>query len=123
MTWYKEELLDHYRFPRHKGKLLQPDFTSAQHNPSCGDHVWFEAKIADGTVVEIAFDGAGCVISQASASLLAVHVYGKPILFVTALTTADIIALVGIELGPTRLKCALLALHALQQGLQNYRFD
>jgi nitrogen fixation NifU-like protein len=120
MELYKHELLDHYRFPRYKGRLVQPDFSSDQHNPSCGDLVAFEAKLANGHFVEIAFDGTGCVISQATASMIAQLVKEKPIMFVTELRAADVIALIGMELGPTRLKCALLSLYALQQGLSNY---
>ncbi len=120
MQLYKEELLDHYRFPRHKGKLANPDFTSGQHNPSCGDQVSFEAKITNGIITEVAFEGAGCVISQATASMLAELVKDKPIQFVLDLTPSHITALIGMDLGPTRLKCALLSLYALQEGLQNY---
>lgn len=117
---YKEELLDHYRFPRHKGKLAQPDFSSGQHNPSCGDQVCFEAKIANGMIIEIAFDGVGCVISQATSSMLAELVKDRSVAYVIGLKTADILNLVSINLGPTRLKCALLSLYALQEGLQNH---
>lgn len=120
MQLYKEELLDHYRFPRHKGKLVHPHFSSGQHNPSCGDQVCFEVKIANGTLVEVAFDGVGCVISQATSSMLAELVKDKPIQYVSALQSADILHLISMDLGPTRLKCALLSLYALQEGLQNY---
>jgi nitrogen fixation protein NifU and related proteins len=120
MQLYKEELLDHYRFPRHKGKLIQPDVTSGQHNPSCGDHISFEAKLTNGMIMDIAFDGSGCVISQATASMIAQLVKNKSIQYVIALTTADILALIGMDLGPTRLKCALLSLYALQEGLRSH---
>jgi nitrogen fixation NifU-like protein len=120
MQLYKEELLDHYRFPRHKGKLVHPDFTSGQHNPSCGDMVSFEAKLSQGIILEVAFDGVGCVISQATASMIAELVKSKSIHYVIALTASDILALIGMDLGPTRLKCALLSLYALQEGLQNH---
>lgn len=120
MQLYKEELLDHYRFPRHKGKLMQPDFTSGQHNPSCGDHVSFEAKIANGMIMDVAFDGVGCVISQATASMIAELIKDKSIQYVIGLTSSDILALISMDLGPTRLKCALLSLYALQEGLQNH---
>lgn len=121
MQLYKQELLDHYRFPRHKGKLVQPDFTSDQHNPSCGDQVCFEVKLANGCIVEIAFDGVGCVISQATASMVADLVKDKSFDYVNALTSSDMLALIDMDLGPTRLKCALLSLYALQQGLQDYQ--
>lgn len=118
MDLYRHELLDHYRFPRHKGRLVSPDIVSGQHNPSCGDRVSFELKLGDGSIVEVAFDGVGCVISQATASMVAETIQGKSIEFVLQLTTVDIITLVGIDLGPTRLKCALLSLDALHAGLQ-----
>lgn len=117
MQLYKQELLDHYRFPRHKGKLINPDFSSGQHNPSCGDQVCFEAKLAHGAIAEVAFDGVGCVISLATASMLAELIKDKPIHILIDLTSADILNLIGMELGPTRLKCALLSLSALQEGL------
>ena len=121
MHLYKEELLDHYRFPRHKGKLIQPDISSGQHNPSCGDQVCFEAKLANGIIMEVAFDGVGCVISQATSSMVAELVKNKSIDFVMALSSSDILALISMDLGPTRLKCALLALFALQQGLSQHQ--
>src|ERR1700733_229652 len=120
MQLYKEELLDHYRFPRHKGRLIQADFSSRQHNPSCGDQVCFEVKIYNGLIAEIAFEGAGCVISQASASMIAVLVKDKPIAYCINLADADVLHLIGMDLGPTRLKCALLALFALQEGVRSF---
>lgn len=121
MQLYKQELLDHYRFPRYKGRLIQPDFASRQHNPSCGDHISFEVKIYNGCIADIAFEGSGCVISQATASMIAVLVKDKPITYCINLTQADIVNLIGMELGPTRLKCALLALYALQEGVHTYQ--
>lgn len=120
MQLYKQELLDHYRFPRHKGKLVQPDFSSDQHNPSCGDQVCFQGKLANGCIVEIAFDGVGCVISQATASMVADLVKDRQISYSIALKSDDILTLIGIDLGPTRLKCALISLYALQQGLRSH---
>lgn len=120
MQLYKEELLDHYRFPRHKGRLIQYDFCSGQHNPSCGDQVYFEVKLSNGMIVEIAFDGTGCVISQATASMVAELVKDKSIHFVIVLSGQDIFTLIGMELGPTRAKCALLSLYALQEGLNSH---
>lgn len=120
MELYKEELLDHYRFPRNKGRLIQAHFESEHYNPSCGDKVSFQGKCANGYLFEIAFDGAGCVISLAAASLLSQEAKNKSILYINSLTAADIFKLIGMELGPTRAKCALLSLYALQQGLQTY---
>ena len=110
---YKEELLDHYRFPRFKGALSHPNVISAMHNPSCGDQVSFQAILVQDCITQIAFDGVGCIISQATASM--------PISFIMALTADDVCSLIGIQLGLNRLKCALLFLHAVQQGLHNYK--
>jgi nitrogen fixation NifU-like protein len=120
MQLYQEELLDHYRNPRHKGRLVQPHFKSGQHNPSCGDSVCFEGKFENGFLVEIAFDGVGCVISQAAASMLAEQVKEKPLEYIVALNSQTIVVLIGMDLGPTRLKCALLSLYALQEGVAAY---
>ncbi len=120
MELYRHELIDHYRFPRHKGTLTKPDLSSGKHNPSCGDSVCFEAKIADGIIAEVAFEGSGCVISQASASLLAQHVRLKPITLAQDMRAETMQALIGMDLGPTRLACALLSLQALQAGLADY---
>lgn len=120
MKLYKEELLDHYRFSAYRGKLIKPDFSSGQFNPTCGDQVSFEGKISDGIIIEVAFEGSGCVISQATASMVAELVKGKSIDYALALNSQDILVLICMDLGPTRLKCALLSLHALQEGLQTY---
>jgi len=118
---YQEELMDHYKFPRNKKTLQNPDFYSVEKNPSCGDNVYVEGKIKDGKIVKLGFNGSGCVISQATASMLTEKVLGKSIDDVLKLTKEDILKMIGIELGPTRLKCALISLSALKQGLLNFR--
>lgn len=120
MHLYKQELLDHYRFPRYRGKLVKADFTTSHHNPSCGDQVCFYVKLGNGLIVDIAFEGVGCVISQATASMLSQLVKGKSTLYVLNLGSSDIQILIDMELGPTRFKCALLSLYALQEGLKEY---
>lgn len=121
MNMYQETLLDYYRNPRNKGYIVQPDFTSQLYNPSCGDKVSFEGKIQKNAIDAIAFQGHGCVISLATASMLAEHVNGKSIDDIHALTPECILSLIGISLGPTRLKCALLPLQALQEGIAQYQ--
>lgn len=118
---YHELLMDHYRHPRHAGHLDHPDFSSGQVNPSCGDSVKFEGMIEHDTITDIAFSGSGCVISQATSSMVSEYVLGKTIDEVLALHKEDIVRLIGVQLGPIRLKCALLALQALHQGLLDYR--
>ncbi len=120
---YQEELMDHFRHPRNKKKIEHPDFKSGHYNPSCGDRVSIEGKIdkRSGRIVELGFDGSGCVISQATASMLTEMCIGKTVEQVLAITKDDIINLIRIELGPTRLRCALLCLQALQDGLKEYK--
>jgi len=120
MNLYQEELMDHYRNPRNRGEVDQPDFTSGQVNPSCGDSVMMTGCITNGVVQSCFFTGSGCVISQATASMLTQACMGKTVAEVADLDTAFILNLTGLELGPTRLKCALLALQALQEGVKVY---
>ncbi|MEX0940480.1 MAG: SUF system NifU family Fe-S cluster assembly protein [Candidatus Babeliales bacterium] len=121
MNLYREILMDHYRHPRNRGQLEKPDFSSGQFNPSCGDQVSFEGMVNNDIITQVKFTGKGCVISQASASLLSELIEGKSIEDALALNKEDMQKLIGMQLGPMRLKCALLPLEALQQGLQNYK--
>ena len=118
---YKDILLDHYRNPRNKGTLEKPDFASGDYNPSCGDGVSMQGIVENGAIKEVMFQGSGCVISQATASLLTQAVVGKAIDDVLAFSNEDIQKMIGMQLGPVRLKCALLPLYVLQKGLQEYR--
>lgn len=120
ISLYQEELMDHYRHPRNKGVLEKPDFSSGTCNPSCGDSVEICGIIHDGIITELKFQGKGCVISQAAASMLTVAATKKPLELVMAFDAPFMQELVGIELGPNRLKCALLALEALHKGLAQY---
>lgn len=119
MNLYQELLMDHYRNPRNRGSLEKPDISSGMVNPSCGDAVSMQATIKDGHIVACRFEGAGCVISQATASMLTEKASGSSIQEVEALDGAEMQKLIGMELGPTRLKCALLPLEALKKGLNS----
>jgi nitrogen fixation NifU-like protein len=114
---YREAILDHYKHPRHKGHLQQPDVSHFDHNPFCGDEITLELKIEDGVVIDAAFDGRGCAISQASASMMTEEIIGKSLEELKGWTKDDILDLLGIEIGPVRLKCALLPLKALKAGV------
>ena len=109
--------MDHFRNPRNKKRLDNPDVTSGENNPSCGDKIVVDCNIENGVIKEIGFHGSGCVISQASASMLFEFCIGKTIEQVLNLGKDVVLELIGIELGPNRLRCALLALQALQSGL------
>ncbi len=121
MNIYKEELLDHYRYPRNRGTLSHPDFCSEQLNPSCGDSVQFAGTVTNNTITSLAFQGTGCVISQATASMLSEKVLNVSIDAIITFDTKFVIDVIGFELGPTRLKCALLPLAALQEGVKKYK--
>ncbi len=118
---YKEELLDHYRHPRNYGELPDAQIRTEVLNPSCGDEIGMQIIIEDDILQKVAFQGKGCVISQAAASLLTEQVLNKSLSFIEALTKDDMLALVGIQLGPTRLRCALLALESLHKALSLYK--
>lgn len=115
---YKIVLFDHYKTPRNKGILDSPHFSSQLANPSCGDVVSFQGKTTQEIVTAIAFSGTGCVISQATASLLGEYVLNKPISQILLLNKDFIEKLIGMQLGPLRLKCALLPLETLQKAIQ-----
>lgn len=114
---YREAIIDYYKHPRRKGHLENPDITFHDHNPFCGDQVTIELKLDGDKVIDAVFDGRGCAISQATASMLVEDVIGKTLDEVKALDKEYITDMLGIEIGPTRLKCALLSLKVLKAGV------
>ncbi|MCL4860742.1 MAG: SUF system NifU family Fe-S cluster assembly protein [Caldilineaceae bacterium] len=114
---YREAILDHYKHPRRKGHLSEPDIQYHDHNPFCGDELTIELKVENGVVVDAAFDGRGCAISQATASMLMEEIVGKSTEELKEVDKQYILDLLGIEIGPVRLKCALLSLKVLKAGL------
>lgn len=117
---YQQAFMDHYRHPRNRGKLDNADFKSVLHNPSCGDSIVMQGFIQDNILTKVLFEGSGCVISQATASLLTELVVGKSTGDIAVLDKDFLYSQLGIDLGPVRLKCALLPLHALQEGIAQY---
>lgn len=114
---YRENILDHYKHPRHRGTLENPDITYEDANPLCGDQLRIDIRVEDGRIAEIRHSGHGCSISQAAASMLCERMAGRPLEEVKDLTRDDMLEMLGIELGPVRLKCALLALKTLKAGV------
>lgn len=115
---YREVIIEHYKNPAYRGHLDPHDYSFEDSNPLCGDHIEITLQIgADGAVSDARFDGHGCAISQASADLLIESIIGKPLEDVRHLTKQDVLDLLGIELGPVRLKCALLSLKVLKAGV------
>src|SRR5574338_326027 len=115
---YREVIIERYKSPQYRGELDPHDISFEDENPLCADHIRIALRVdANGVVTEAAFSGHGCAISQASADLLLESVVGKPVEEVKHLTKDDVLDLLGIELGPVRLKCALLSLKVLKAGV------
>jgi nitrogen fixation NifU-like protein len=118
---YREIILDHYRNPRNKGKLPGADISTHDSNPLCGDEIDIHMKIQGDRIMDIKFEGRGCAISQASASMLTEMVINKPLTSVKDIAKMDILENIGLtNLGPARVKCALLALKVMKLGMVNY---
>jgi len=132
---YQEIILEHYKSPKNRGSLKEPDATAEGHNPFCGDEISLSLQLKDGHVHDIAFNGSGCAISQASASVMTEAVKGKSVAKVRELfdkfsqmikngeiTDVDemeeLAAFQGVSEFPTRVKCAMLAWNALKDGLE-----
>ena len=115
---YREQIIDRYKNPRMRGKLDPHDYSYEDDNPLCGDHLRIDLRVdGDGHVREAAFSGEGCAISQASADLLMESVVGKSLEEVKGYGKEAVLEMLGIELGPVRLKCALLSLKVLKAGV------
>jgi nitrogen fixation NifU-like protein len=114
---YREMILDHYRNPRKKGLISPADIDYEEDNPVCGDHIHLTVRLDENDVVtDVGWDGEGCAISQASASLLYESLIGMSKEEIRNLDKEHILDMLGIELGPVRLKCALLSLKVLKAG-------
>ena len=114
---YRDYILEHYRHPHNFGTLDAPTAKYEGANPLCGDRITMFLGVEDGVVKEVAFTGRGCAISQASASLLTDEIKGKRVDEVEKLTPEDVLDLIGVEISPARLKCALLSLDTLSHAL------
>ncbi|HKM51401.1 MAG TPA: SUF system NifU family Fe-S cluster assembly protein [Candidatus Bathyarchaeia archaeon] len=117
---YKDIILDYYRHPRNSGDLQDPDVRAKDSNPLCGDIMEMQLKIKDGKINDIRFKGRGCAISQASASMLTELAKDKTLEEAKALGKTDILNMLGIDPGPTRIKCALLGLKVLKLAIYGY---
>jgi nitrogen fixation NifU-like protein len=115
---YREVIIEHYKNPAFRGKLDPHDLSFEDSNPLCGDHIQIDIRVDEkGFVSDARFDGHGCAISQASADLLLESIIGKSLDEIKTLKKDHILGLLGIDLGPVRLKCALLSLKVLKAGV------
>ena len=118
---YRQNILDHYQNPRNFGTLAKPDISVEDSNPLCGDKIRMDLLVEDGRVKDVRFSGVGCSISRAAASMLTEEIKGKTLDEVKRIGRDEVLEMLGIELGPVRLKCALLALKTLKVGVYGIR--
>lgn len=136
-TLYRQVIMDHYKNPRNKGQLQDGSLTIDMNNPTCGDRIHLTLKVDDGKISDAKFDGEGCSISMASASMMTQLIIGKNVKTALQLSQlfsnmmqgkdyeediaddlGDIEALQGVSKFPARIKCATLAWKAMEKGLK-----
>ncbi|MEF8773092.1 MAG: iron-sulfur cluster assembly scaffold protein [Halobacteriales archaeon] len=120
---YRQQILEHYRNPRNYGELEDPTFSHVGENPMCGDEITVDVDLADDgeTIERVAFRGDGCAISQASASMLTEKLPGMTLDDVADLDRDDAIDMLGVDISPMRVKCAVLGEKVVQDGVDIYR--
>lgn len=133
---YRRVIMDHYKTPRNKGTLENDSVSIEMNNPTCGDRIQLTLQVEDGIVKDAKFDGEGCSISMASASMMTQAVKGQEIdaalklsgifsdmmlgkEYDDSIDLGDIEALQGVSQFPARIKCATLAWKAMEKGVQN----
>lgn len=121
MDLYAENILDHYKHPRNAELLPHPDVSHREENASCGDDLNLTLTLKNGVIAEIGWSGQGCAISQAAMSLLSEELTGKSLDEAGAMKKVSILALLGVPVGPRRLKCALLCLHTLKNTVRKVK--
>ncbi|PSQ19797.1 SUF system NifU family Fe-S cluster assembly protein [Halobacteriales archaeon QS_8_69_26] len=119
---YRQQILDHYRNPRNHGELEDPTFSHVGENPMCGDEITMDVELAeDGETIErVAFRGEGCAISQAAASMLSERLPGKTLSELREMDRDDVLDMLGVDISPMRIKCAVLAEKVAQDGAEIY---
>jgi nitrogen fixation protein NifU and related proteins len=116
---YNEEILDHAKYPQNVGVINDPTYKLDSYNPSCGDKVSVTILVKNDTVQNIQHITDGCAISRASSSMVTEYVKGKNIHGVQKMKKDDVTRILGVELTPNRLKCALISLETIQKALAN----
>ncbi|SEN42991.1 nitrogen fixation protein NifU [Halorientalis persicus] len=119
---YRQQILDHYKSPRNYGEMEDPTFTHVGENPMCGDTIEMQVRLDDDEeeIEYVAFQGDGCAISQASASMLSEKLQGMTIEELRELDRDDVVEMLGVDISPMRIKCAVLAEKVAQDGADIY---
>jgi nitrogen fixation NifU-like protein len=119
---YRQQILDHYKNPRNYGELEEATFSHTGENPMCGDTIVMDVVLDDDeeTIERVAFRGDGCAISQASASMLSEELHGMTVEELAELDRDDVVDLLGVDVSPMRVKCAVLAEKVVQDGADIY---
>jgi nitrogen fixation NifU-like protein len=120
---YRQQILDHYKNPRNYGELDDADFSHVGENPSCGDTIRVDVRLEeDGDTIDyVAFSGDGCAISQAAASLLTEALPGTTLSELDEMDRDDVVEMLGVDISPMRIKCAVLAEKVAQDGARIHR--
>jgi len=116
-----EYILDHYKSPRNKGEIRDPDISYELGNPVCGDKIRLDLKLEGNLIKDIKFSGQGCTISQAAASILTEDIINKDLEYIDSLDPEEMIKIIKVDVSPIRYDCALLALKVLKTAIQNYK--
>lgn len=116
---YREQIIELAKKPNNFGNLENPNFEKKGVNPICGDKLEVQINVEDEIVKEIKFSGVSCAISTASASLITDKVKGMKVSEVFDLGTEEVLNLLGVEIGPVRIKCAMLILDTIKEALKN----
>jgi nitrogen fixation NifU-like protein len=120
---YRQQIQDPYKNPRNYGEMEDPAFSHVGENPSCGDTIRIDVRLADDgeTIEAVSFAGDGCAISQASASMLTQRLPGMTLTELQEMETDDVVEMLGVDISPMRIKCAVLAEKVAQDGAKIYR--
>jgi len=117
---YREQLMEHYKNPRNRGRIDDAQVEVIENNPMCGDVISMQLKVTDGMIEKVVFDGSACAVTIASSSVLTDALSGKSLEEAKRMTKDELLDLLGVELTTSRIKCASLPLEALHTLIRNY---
>ncbi len=120
---YREQLMEHYKNPRNRGKMDDAQVEVTENNPLCGDVISMQLKVKDGKIEDVKFDGSACAVTVASSSVLTEVLKGKSLEKAKKMSKEELLDLLGVELTTSRVKCASLPLEALHNLIQMYESE